>query len=218
MSSPDSDEPNGIEGEPTPPWYADSIVVTIRSTNDFRFKDLYRDDGEQISIDIPPQDMDWSESELRNVVKSSLITPSSEPYRVSDTYTEEEAGYSAAFWDLLVELGADSLTEVAIPALVAYLTSRITAKLGGKVAAAAEELTEAELETFAKLKVRRRYPGSDIDSATIDKVSIGSDGTGVVELSLAPPDSRQFLIEVEFDSATRIKLTRMTRIAPKGGS
>lgn len=191
--------------------YVDTVTLVIRATNDFRFPDLYIDDGEQVTITIPPGSIELSRVSIRDGIKSTIIAPHLEPYQISDTYREIEAGFSGSTWEFVVEFGSDTLKDIAIPALVAWITARLSARRDEHVALAADELTNERVEEFAIQEIRRRFPTVRLEDAVVKETTIASDGSGSSTIQLPDPDGRRFKVDISFDPKSRLSVVRMTR-------
>lgn len=193
--------------------YVDTITLVIRATNDFRFPDLYIDDGEQVTITIPPGSIELSRVSIRDGIKSTIITPHLEPYQISDTYREIEAGFSGSTWEFAVEFGTDTLKDIAIPALVAWITARLSARRDEHVASAADALIIERVEEFAIQEIRRRFPAVRLEDSVVKETTIASDGSGSSTIQLPDPDGRRFKVDISFDPKSRLRVVRMTRVS-----
>lgn len=193
--------------------YVDTTTLVIRATNDFRFPDLFRDDGEQVSIIIPPGSIELTRLDIRAGIKATIIAPQLEPYQISDTYREVEAGFSGATLEFLVEFGSDTLKEIAVPALVAWITARLSTRRNESVREVAEDLSEERIQEFAIEEIRRRYPSARLENLVVKETSIASDGFGSSTIRLPEPDGRCFKIDIRFDSKSRLRIVRMSRMS-----
>lgn len=192
--------------------YADRITITVRFTGDFRFPELTTNDGDQLTITLLETEWEWNPRELRQEVKQRILTPRSEPFRVSDTYVEVEAGASGAYWELLLELATGSLKDIALPALVGYLAGRIGLSRTSKIEDAASEVTDSDLERVARSTIAIRYGAGALEGMTIRTISWSVDGSAKVELELK--DRRQFEIGIRIDANSSMNTVSMVRTNP----
>lgn len=187
------------------------LQIVYRATNDFRFPDMKVDDGDEIVITAPPSE--WPAFELRQEIQNST-RGASVISQVSLTYVETDAGADYNSLQYLAELGGDTLknlAEVGITGVLVYLGKLIKRSHDQRrTEALVRELTDSDYERHAKLAVAHRY---SVPYAEIRIERVTSESTGNGSVSMAIPDGRHFIVDMEF-KADGVVVQRMTRVNP----